>query len=351
MKKKVLITIAVILVVLCIIGVIVFHTVFAREYVSLCFIHTSDEIGKQLGDITNSLGGNSSLNNIKIRYGESNINVSLGNKLSIETDGESNETIQELLFNYEYLKKFYDILNVTKKGSEVTSFDTNDVNCDVYTVKISKDDFAGLCAGAKTDKTYDYIFYKVKNIIENISKNLGITFSDDAANTILSGITPSKLNLADKLTDDIFVDLYIHDNCVCKLKTSIDFYGINMSNVILEITLSDGNKPLDYADIHFSCVVDGKKFYFDASEKGDYSDKNEMNLLLKTVINYDHICPFAAEIAFETDKDKYTVAGYYKSAESRKNIHGDGYLISEDDKLKIIYYSLPGNRLMDAVVK
>jgi len=329
---------------------VIFHKE-KKEYVALCFYNTSVKLTNQFNDITKNLGYKETPCSFTLSSDSLSINILNKDKLNVHTNSKSNDTIQEVLYNYEYLKDFYRILTLSEADSEIISFGSNDVKCRVYNVIISKNDFKKFCDEVKTDNTYDYIHYKVREIATDISKKLGIEISESGINNILNSITPEKSNLYQKLKNDINVKLYIYKNCVCGLYTSIDFEGIDMANVIVDIKLGDGKKLLHHADIHFSCIIDGKKFFLNAIGYGNFDNADSMKLHVKGAITYNHVNFFDSELSIAVSKKEYTTSGFYKSSEKSQNIRGSGIITVKRNGIFFDYKNFNGDIVFQATIK
>jgi len=349
-KKKIILSIILFTVIISIAVSVIFYR-DKKGYVALCFLNTSVKLTDRFYDITKRIGYKKVPSSFALNSDSVALNISKNDKLVIHTNSESNDAIQEVLFNYEYLKDFYKILKVLKAGSEIITLNGHDVKCKVYHVIISRNDFKKFCNEIKTDKTYDYVHYKVKKFANELSDKLGIEISESGISNILNSIMPETSGLYEKLKNDILVKLYIYNNCVCALNTSIDFENIDMTNIIVDIKLGDGKKLINYADIHFSCIINGKKFFLNATGHGDFDNADHMNLALKGSITYNHINFFDSDLSIVTDKNEYQAKGSYTTSGKSLNIRGSGNFTANNDGIWLDYKNFNGESIFRATIK
>lgn len=347
MKKKLIISISIIL--LAAISLSLYKG--SKEYVAMCFFNTCRKLSAEFFDLSKSAGYKKTPQKFFLSSDNFNLSVIKEDKINITVNGKKHEVVEEVLFNYEYIKEFYNILKVKKAGLENVTLGKNDVECKIYDVIISKDDFKKFCQEVKTDKTYEYLKYKVLKTAKSISEKLGIKFSEHAVLNVLDGITPQMPYLYKKLSDDIIIKIYTGKNRVCRIYTSIDFEGIKMSNATLDIKISDGNKVFNFVDAYFSAQIEGKKLFIYLTGFNDLQKPDNLKANIKGAISYNHINLLDTSLLIETNKDEYSVKGSHKSSEKSLYINGMGNILVNEGGISFNYKNNLGVLIFSANLK
>lgn len=130
MKKKLIISISIIL--LAAISLSLYKG--SKEYVAMCFFNTCRKLSAEFFDLSKSAGYKKTPQKFFLSSDNFNLSVIKEDKINITVNGKKHEVVEEVLFNYEYIKEFYNILKVKKAGLENVTLGKNDVECKIYDV-------------------------------------------------------------------------------------------------------------------------------------------------------------------------------------------------------------------------
>lgn len=344
------ITFASIVIAILVIFYINLKNIYPREYVSACFVKTVSDMESDYSDMLKKLNVKKQLNDYTIETSGGSYSISHRDALSVNSDNDSNESLQELLYDYQYIKNFYKTLNVKKTGSETVLFGTNSVHCNVYTVSVNRDKLDEFLGHLRTADTYICVKRSILDAANSVAANLGLEISESDITSLLDGMTPEKDKLAAGLSDEIRIHIYVHKNRVFRISADIDFENISLENLIADIKLSDGKHMLNRLDFHLSAVMRGKKLYFDTAVSGNPAgDSAPLGINASSSVSFDHLNTFDMRLSLESDSaaDNFTASGYYKSSGKRTNIRGSGSINFSADKLSIAYRNAKGENTVN----